>query len=171
MMIAGGGGALGWDALPPMAARVAPLGWTVNLQLDGRDLPQYRSLIDALPTKVVIDHTGKFLEPVAPAHASFRALQAVLDRPQRWVKLSAPYETSKSGPPHYDDVSLLARTLVASHPQGCLWASNWPHPNRSQSPSDADMLALLRAWSPDEGVLWRILVDNAAQAFDFDATR
>jgi D-galactarolactone isomerase len=167
MMIAGGGGALPWDAMPPLAARMAPLGWTVNLQLDGRDLPHYQALIDGLPGKVVIDHTGKFLEPVAPQHASFRALQAVLDRPQRWVKLSAPYETSKSGPPGYDDVSLLARTLVASHPERCLWASNWPHPNRQPRPDDADMLALLHAWAPDGAVRRRILVDNPAAAFDF----
>jgi D-galactarolactone isomerase len=146
---------------------MAPLGWTVNLQLDGRDLPQVRALIDGLPGKVVIDHTGKFLEPVAPQHAAFRALQAVLDRPQRWVKLSAPYETSKSGPPGYEDVSLLARTLVGSHPDRCLWASNWPHPNRRSRPDDADMLALLYAWAPDAAVRRRILVDNAAAAFDF----
>jgi D-galactarolactone isomerase len=167
MMIAGGGGALPWDAMPRLAARMAPLGWTVNLQLDGRDLPQYRTLIDALPGKVVIDHTGKFLEPVAPEHASFRTLQALLDRPQRWVKLSAPYETSRSGPPNYEDVSLLVRTLVGSHPERCLWASNWPHPNRQPRPDDADMLTLLQAWAPDAAVRRRILVDNAAAAFDF----
>jgi D-galactarolactone isomerase len=167
MMIAGSGGVLTWDALPLLAARIAPLGWTLNLQLDGRDLPQVRALIDDLPGKVVIDHTGKFLEPVAPQHAAFRALQAVLDRPQRWVKLSAPYETSKSGAPGYEDVARLARTLVASHPDRCLWASNWPHPNRTPRPDDADMLALLYAWAPDAAVRRRILVDNAAAAFDF----
>jgi len=167
MMVPGSGGPLGWDDLPRLAARMAPLGWTVNLQLDGRELPQHRAQIDALPAKVVIDHTGKFLEPVAPDHAAFRALQSVLDRPRRWVKLSAPYETSKSGPPHYDDVSLMARTLVASHPERCLWASNWPHPNRQPRPDDAAMLALLHAWASDAAVRRRILVDNAAAAFDF----
>jgi D-galactarolactone isomerase len=171
MMVSGSGGALGWHDLPRLAARMVTLDWTVNLQLYGRELPQYRALIDSLPAKVVIDHIGKFLEPVAPDHAAFRALQSVLDRPRRWVKLSAPYETSKSGPPHYDDVSLLARTLVASHPERCLWASNWPHPNRQRPPSDADMLALLCAWAPDHGVRRSILVDNAAQAFGFAAAR
>ena len=167
MMVPGSGGTLGWDALPTLGARTAALGWTVNLQLDGRELPVYRALIDALPGKVVIDHTGKFLEPVAPQHTAFRTLQAVLDRPGRWVKLSAPYETSKSGPPHYEDVSLLARTLVASHAERCIWASNWPHPNRPRRPSDADMLGLLDDWVPDAATRRRVLVDNAASAFDF----
>jgi D-galactarolactone isomerase len=167
MMLAGSGGTLPWSALPRLAARLAPLNWTVNLQLDGRDLPHHQVLIDSLPGKVVIDHTGKFLEPVPPQHVSFRALQAVLDRPQRWVKLSAPYETSKVGPPHYDDVSALARALVGSHPERCLWASNWPHPNFQPQPSDEDLLALLRAWAPDARTRNRILVDNPAAAFDF----
>jgi D-galactarolactone isomerase len=167
MMIAGAGGLLPWDALLPLAARIADWDWTINLQLDGRDLPQHRPLIDRLPCKVTIDHTGKFLVPVSPQDPAFETLQQVLDRPRRWIKLSAPYETSRSGPPHYDDVSALARALVASHPECCLWASNWPHPNRQPVPDDAAMLALLQHWAPDPQVRERILVDNAAAAFGF----
>ena len=167
MMLAGAGGPLTWEALEPMAERIAPLGWNINLQLDGRELPARRALIDRLPGNVVIDHTGKFLVPVAPDDPAFRALQAVLDRPDRWVKLSAPYETSQSGPPHYADVSALARALVQSHPQRCLWASNWPHPNRVPLPDDAAMLALLSEWAPDAAVRERILVTNPARLYGF----
>ena len=60
------------SALAGQLADGVGLDWTVNLQLDGRELPQHRALIDALPAKVVIDHTGKFLEPVTPDHAAFR---------------------------------------------------------------------------------------------------
>lgn len=168
MLIAGAGGALGWDALPTMAARIAPLGWNINLQLDGRELPQRRALIDSLPGKLVIDHTGKFLEPVPPTDPAFQALLAVVARPQRWVKLSAPYETSKLGPPHYGDVALLARALLKAHPDRCLWASNWPHPNRNPVPADADMLALLSEWTDgDTRLRDRVLVDNPAALYGF----
>ena len=34
------GGALPWDVLETMAARVATFGWHVQLQLDGRELPR-----------------------------------------------------------------------------------------------------------------------------------
>jgi D-galactarolactone isomerase len=167
MMVAGSGGLLTWDALPRLAARMAPLGLAANLQLDGRDLPQHRALIDALPCKVVIDHIGKFLEPVAIDDPAFAALHAVLERPQRWVKLAAPYETSKVGPPGYNDVSVLARALVVAHPDRCVWASNWPHPNRVPAPSDAALLALLDDWAPDRAVRDRILTSNAADAYGF----
>jgi D-galactarolactone isomerase len=168
MMLPGSGALTSWDTLPAMAARLAPIGWHVNLQLDGRELPHRQALIDALPCAVVIDHTGKFLEPVATGDPAFRALLDVLERPQRWVKLSAPYETSRTGPPGYDDVARLARALLDAHPDRCLWASNWPHPNRLPQPSDARMLALLDEWTAgDERLRRRVLVENPAAAYGF----
>ncbi len=171
MMIPGSGGLLPWDALEPMAARLAPLGWTINLQLDGRTLPERLGRLQRLPGKLVIDHTGKFLEPVPPDDPAFRALLTLLDAPGRWVKLSAPYETSRSGPPAFEDVATLARVLLRTHPDRCLWASNWPHPNRNPRPADADMLALLAAWCAESGggdaLFARVLGPNAAAAFDF----
>lgn len=167
MMIAGAGGALPWDALPRMAERIAPLGWTIDLQLDGRELPQRRALIDSLHGKVVIDHTGKFLEPVPPSDPAFKALLGVLEGGQRWVKLAAPYETSKLGPPHYGDVALLAQELLRVHPDRCVWASNWPHPNRVPPPDNAHLLGLLNDWAGDQSVRKRVLVDNAVAAFGF----
>jgi D-galactarolactone isomerase len=167
MTITNAGGLVSWDSIERMAARIAPLGWNINLQLDGRELPQRKAVIDRLPCKVVIDHTGKFLEPVAPDHPAFAALLDVLGRDRRWIKLSAPYETSKVGPPGYDDVSALAKALVRAHPDRCLWASNWPHPNRTPQPSNEAMLALLREWAPDEQVRRAILVGNPAAVYGF----
>jgi len=167
MMLPGAGGLMRWDDLPEAAERVAPLGWTINLQFDGREMPQRKALIDGLPGKVVVDHIGRFVEPVVVTDPAFKALQSVLDRPGRWVKLSGPYETSKSGPPDYADVSALARALAASHPERCLWASNWPHPNRQPVPDDAEMLALLHDWAPDASVREAILVANPSAAYAF----
>ncbi len=161
------GGLLSWDDVDAIAARVAPFGWHVQLQLDGRDLPRYAGRIERLATEAVIDHNGKFLEPVPPTHPAFRALLALLDGGRCWVKLSAPYETSKSGPPGYEDVSALARALAAAHPGRCVWASNWPHPNTHPAPSNAGMLDLLLDWAPDEATRRRILVDNPARLYGF----
>lgn len=167
MLLTGAGGLLPWEALEPMAGRIAPLGWHINLQLDGRDLPQHKAMIDRLPGKVVVDHIGKFIEPVPVDHVSFKALQSVLDRDGRFVKLAAPYETSKLGPPDYSDVSTLATALVASHFERCLWASNWPHPNRRPPPDDHELLALRGDWAPDEQEREQMLVRNAAEVYGF----
>lgn len=167
MTIPNSGGLVSWDSIEAMSARIAPLGWVINLQLDGRDFPLREDLIKRLRSKVVIDHNGKFLKPVAPSDPAFLALLRLLERPGRWIKLSAPYETSEVGPPGYDDVSALAKALVRTHPDRCLWASNWPHPNRVPPPSNAALLELLSEWAPDAATRQAILVSNPAAAFGF----
>lgn len=161
------GGMLGWGALAPMAARIAPFGWHIQLQLDGRELPRYEAALARLPVPLVIDHNGKFLEPVAIDHPAFRALLKLLAGGNLWVKLSAPYETSKAGPPSYADVGALAKALVRENPERCVWASNWPHPGREPRPDSAALLDLLSEWAPEERTRERILVDNPASLYGF----
>ena len=127
------GGLLSWDDVAAIATKVAPFGWHVQLQLDGRDLPLHADRIARLAAEAVIDHNGKFLEPVPPTHPSFRTLLTLLDGGRCWVKLSAPYETSKSGPPGYVDVSALAR--AGCHESRALRLGKQLAP--SECPSDA----------------------------------
>jgi D-galactarolactone isomerase len=162
-------GAVGFDRMRDVMSRVHPFGWHANIQLDGRELPQWESVIRSLPGRLVIDHVGKYLEPVTPEDDAFKSLLRLLDTGRCWVKLSAPYEVSKSGAPGYEDVSRLARALVRHAPERMLWASNWPHPSapRENPPDDAELLDLLFDWAPDEAVRSRILVDNPAELYGF----
>jgi D-galactarolactone isomerase len=165
------GGVLGWDRLEEMARRVHPFGWHINLQFDGREFPERIAMIERLPSDVVIDHVGKFIEPVAVDHASFQAFLRLLDKGRIWVKLSAPYETSRLGPPHYADVGALAKALVKTAPERLLWGSNWPHPSApaGKLPDDVDLLDVLLDWAPDEATRRKILVDNPARLYGFGA--
>jgi len=117
----------------------------------------------------VIDHVGKFLEPVPPDHDAFKSLLRLVDTGRCWVKLSAAYETSKRGAPHYEDVGELAKALVKAAPERMLWASNWPHPQepRDAMPDDADLLDILLEWAPDDAVRRKILADNPAELYGF----
>jgi D-galactarolactone isomerase len=164
------GGVLPWEILDRMAARTRDFGWHVQLQLDGRALPEREALIRKVTGTLVIDHVGKFLEPVPPDHPSFRVLLQLLDNGRTYVKLSAPYEVSKVGLPHYDDVGALAKILVQTAPERMLWATNWPHPTpitASPKPGDADLLDMLLDWVPDEATRRKVLVDNPAQLYGF----
>ncbi|HTO85439.1 MAG TPA: amidohydrolase family protein [Methylomirabilota bacterium] len=163
------GGALPWEILETMAARVHPFGWHVQLQLDGRELPEREAMIKRLPGTLVIDHVGKFLEPVTVDHPGFKVLQRLLDNGRTWMKLSAPYEVSKKGPPNYDDVGALAKAMVKQAPERMLWASNWPHPSapKDDMPDDAVLLDTLLDWAPDEATRRRILADNPAKLYGF----
>ncbi len=162
------GGALGWEQLEPLAARIQPLGWHINFQMDGCDFPLHAARLRALPTPLVIDHIGKFLSPVTTAHAAYRAMCTLLASGRVWIKLSAPYESSQAGPPAYGDIAALASALARDFPERCLWASNWPHPNRVPRPDDQAMLDLLPGWAPDAALRQRILVDNPKSLYGFE---
>jgi len=163
------GGVLPWEMLDAMAARVHEFGWHVQLQLDGRELPDHIAQIRSLPGRFVIDHVGKFIEPVATSDRAFKMLIELVDSGQCWVKLSAPYETSKVGPPFYSDVGKLAKALVKASPERMLWASNWPHPSaRDNLPDNAMLLDLLLDWVDDDATRKRILVDNPAKLYGFE---
>jgi D-galactarolactone isomerase len=161
------GAPLRWEQLNRIAARVQDVGWHVQLQLDGRDLPDREAQVRSWPGRIVIDHVGKFLEPVPPQHPAFRCLLGLLDTGRVWIKLSGAYEVSKRGAPLYEDVGLLAKALVKAAPERILWASNWPHPSVEDKPDDSVLLDLLLDWASDEATRRRILVDNPAELYGF----
>ncbi|HVJ24475.1 MAG TPA: amidohydrolase family protein, partial [Burkholderiales bacterium] len=163
------GGTLGFDVMDAVLAQVHPFGWHANIQLDGRELPKYEAQIKRLPGRFVIDHIGKFLEPVTPESKEFRSLLGLLDTGRCWVKVSAPYETSKTGGPKYEDVGRLVKALVKKAPERMLYASNWPHPSvpREQRSSDEELMDLLLDWAPNQADRRRMLVDNPAELYGF----
>src|SRR5215211_7070405 len=48
------GGALPWTSLEPVSSRVQAFGWHVQLQLDGRELPDREALVRRVPGTLVI---------------------------------------------------------------------------------------------------------------------
>lgn len=161
------GGALPWDMLEPVAKTIAPLGWYIQLQMDGRLLPERVALLEQLPCQVMIDHVGKFLEPVTADHPGAKALLKLLDRGNFWLKLAGPYEVSRAGPPNYADVGAIAKAAARANPERIVWASNWPHVAVMTLPDDAKLLDVLLDWVPDEARREKILVNNPRTLFGF----
>lgn len=165
-----GGGALGWGDLETLAAKTAAFGWHVQMQMDGRLLHEEADRLARLPGRLVIDHNGKFLEPVGLDHPGFKALQGLLDGGRTYVKTSGVYETSRLGPPFYSDVAALARALIAHAPERCLFATNWPHPSKpGNPPDDAALVDLFRALCGSDALAAKIMTDNAAALYGFPA--
>ncbi|NNK13075.1 MAG: amidohydrolase family protein [Desulfofustis sp.] len=161
------GGALDWDVLEAMAARVHNFGWHVQLQMNGREFPEREALLKKLPCDLVVDHVGRFMGPVPVSDAAFKTLSGFLERGRCWVKLSAPYESSENGPPGWEDVRAEARELAKSAPERMLWASNWPHPGQAHPPDEAELLDLLLNWVDDAATRTKILRDNPAELYRF----
>ncbi len=160
------GGAVPWDQLEVVADLIADFNWHVQLQLDGRELPARVDRLLALPTDLVVDHVGRFMPAVDPDSAEFAALLTLVDHGAR-VKLSAPYESSATGPPGFADVTALADALVARAPDRLLWASNWPHPGQTAPPSPAALVELRDRWLPTPELRRQVLVDNPTALYHF----
>jgi D-galactarolactone isomerase len=165
------GGPLRPDDLLPMARRLAPLGWHCQVNLGPDQLVGMAGLLRALPCPLVLDHLGQMPQPGGMASAAFAVVRDLLDRGGTWVKLSGPYITSRLGPPGYADAGEVAAALARAAPDRVLWGSDWPHPSEpaDAKPDDGALLSLLRAWVPDADAWRRVLVDNPAGLYGFEA--
>lgn len=154
------------DQLEIVARKIAPLGWHVQLLLDGQDLPALAPRLRRLPTPYVIDHMGHFPAAEGPASAPMEQLLSLLASERCWVKLSGPYRLVADEHP-YAGTSEIARTLVEHAPHRLVWGSDWPHPSIRQSiPDDGRLFELLGEWAPDGEIRRRVLVDNPRLLYD-----
>lgn len=162
-------GTLSAETLPAMAARVAPFGWNINLQLNGETLVDHEAALSKLPCNLVIDHIARFTAPVDSRMPGVKTLHRLLDAGRCWVKLSAPYHGSKSGPPGYEDIGAIARELVRRWPERMLFATNWPHPSvKGAMPDDRGLMQLVEDWAQDEKTRKMIFVENPAKLYGFE---
>lgn len=164
------GGAIGLDRMQEVESLVRPLGWHLIVQFDGRNILEYLPLLRGLQGRFIVDHIGKFLEPVPTDAPSFLELKRLLDSDRCYLKLAGCYETSKTGAPKFDDVGRLAADLIAHAPERMIWGSNWPHIGVSADryPDDAQLLDVLGDWTGnDPALLHRILVDTPAELYGF----
>jgi predicted TIM-barrel fold metal-dependent hydrolase len=158
------------DMIEPLAQRVAPLGWHVQLNMAGEQIVALADVLERLPTTMVFDHLGR-PGPEGIEHASHAIVRGLVDASRAWVKLSGAYGNSRSGPP-YPEATVIARAFVSAAPERLVWGSDWPHPTAANDakPDDALLFDLLSTWAEDEAVRHRILVENPQNLYDFGET-
>lgn len=161
------GGGVAIDEMERLAARVAPLGWHIQLLIDARNLPELGPRIMKLPVEVVIDHMGHMPVSAGVAHPGFQWMLRLLGGGKAWVKLSGAYRISQAGAP-FTDTLAFAQALVSAAPERCLWGSDWPHVS-VEGPmfNTGALLDLLPLWVPEAAVRNRILVDNPGRLYGF----
>jgi predicted TIM-barrel fold metal-dependent hydrolase len=150
------------------AERIARLGWHIQAVAVSDDaLIGAEPAFAQLPCTLVIDHFGYVSQPGGIDRPSMTVLRRLLDKGNVYVKLSAPYITSRTGAPGYDDVNPVAAALVRAAPDRILWGTDWPHPlvTAPPWPNDAAMLDRLAVWAPDPAIRRRILVDNPSRLY------
>ena len=155
----------------PLARRIAPLGWHLQLLAPARAWSELAGVLEALPVPVVFDHFARLAPSMAGSHPSHALVLRLLAQRRAWVKLSGAYIVSEQGAPGCDDVAVLARSFLDAAPDRVLWGSDWPHASASAGhqamPDDARQMDLLAGWAGTPRALHRVLVDNPAELYGF----
>jgi citrate lyase subunit beta/citryl-CoA lyase len=154
-----------FDMIEPLAARVARLGWHVQLHLLPAQIVEHRALLERLPAVIVFDHMARLATPTGIELAAFDIVAGLIEAGRTWVKLSGAYFGGIA--PDYAAATSLARQFVRLAPERMVWGSDWPHPTETDKPDDAALIDLLLHWTPDPALQRRILVDNPAALYGF----
>ncbi|MFK4812284.1 amidohydrolase family protein [Devosia sp. ZW T5_3] len=151
------------DAVGELLGKVAPLGWSVQFQLRAEQLADVAALEHG-ETPLVLDHLAFIRFGEVDTGARLDALRHLLDRPNVYTKISAPYRLTAST--DYADVGAAITALAASHPHRLLWGSDWPHTELwNAMPDDSDLLSAYETWLPDAQLRRQIFVDTPASLF------
>jgi predicted TIM-barrel fold metal-dependent hydrolase len=148
-----------------IAHRLAPLGWHVQVYIDGETLAEMAPALAKLPVEIVIDHCGGVKAGLGLEHPQFRALLGLLDSGRAWIKVCS-YRVSSTGQP-WADAAPNVKAFVARYPDRCIWGTDWPHPGMNPSPEAGLLLDQFFEWVPDAAARQRILVDNPAKLYGF----
>ena len=163
------GGPVSLDMIEPLARRIAPKGWHVQLNMSADVALAIKDVLNRLPCQIVFDHLARMPEPAGIAHPAFGMVVDLMQRAKAWVKLSGAYIDTKVGPATYLDSTAVAQAYVSAAPERLVWGSDWPHPalQPNNKPDDALLFDLLAQWAPGEAVRNRILVDNPEKLYGF----
>lgn len=159
------------SALETLAARIAPLGWHLQLLAQPDLLASLGERLLKLPVPLVLDHFGRIAPPMAGQHPAHALVLRLLAAGRTWLKLSGGYIVSPTGRVDEPGVAALARGYLRAAPERLVWGSDWPHASASAGhqpmPDDAQQIEALAAWTGDAALLRRVLVDNPAALYGF----
>lgn len=154
------------EMLTTLAAKVARLGWHIQVFMHPEQVVALASVLRNLPVPLVIDHMGRMDPSEGVDSSAFAVIRRLLDGGNTWVKLSAAYMRSSVGAPGYEDTLPLGRALVEAAPERLVWGSDWPHTTeKPDTVNDADLVDLLQVWCGSDAVMDRILVANPATLY------
>ncbi|OWT63467.1 amidohydrolase family protein [Candidimonas nitroreducens] len=161
-------GATSISMLEPLAARIAPLGWHVQVHCTPATLRQISGMLSALPVPVVLDHMGSVGADGAALIARHRdALLDLMKQAHLWMKLSGPYLNSWSPEADVPELGKFVRDLAQLAPDRIVWGSDWPHVTEATPPDDQLMVQTLRQWVGNDSIWARVLWENPQRLYGF----
>ena len=151
--------------LMKLAAKLASLGWHLQLHLEANMVVKMIGELKLSPVPIVIDHMGRIDASRGLDQAGFTHLLKLMEDKRFWVKVSGLERASRQGAP-YSDAVPFARKLVTEFGDRVLWGSDWPHPNLDAIPDDGMLVDLIAEFT-DEKQRQALLVDNPERLYKF----
>ncbi len=156
--------------LTRMSERIRDMGWHVEFLVHVEANDELPDLVRSLAVPAVFGHLGYTKAAKGVDDPGYRRFLGLFAEGKCWVKLTGPYRISSEDRPPYGDLEPFAAALLAVAPERLLWGSDWPHVMQVKPmPNDGDLLDLLARWVPDAPLRTRILVDNPAALYGFEA--
>lgn len=134
------------EMIAPLAAKIAPLGWHVQLHMTGDQIFEHKDSLETLPCPIVFDHMARIPPEHGIKHPAFEFVCGLVVKKRAWVKLSGPYMSSSRFESRFADMLDIARGFVARIPQALVWGSDWPHATETKKPDSSMLLALRDEW-------------------------
>ncbi len=161
--------AASFDMVEPLAARIANLGWHLQLHWTADQIVEHEAMLKRLPTPIVLDHMTRLPQPLGLNHPAVKIVDHLLAQGRTWIKLSGAYLDSQVGEAgDFLDIDAVARHWITTAPNRLVWGSDWPHPTEMIKPNDANMLDMLARWTTERSVIEQILVTNPSGLYGFD---
>ncbi|MBI1778655.1 MAG: amidohydrolase family protein [Proteobacteria bacterium] len=148
-----------------MAARLAAVGWHLQILAAAPKLAEMADRLARLPIDVVVDHMALMRPEYGLNEPGFVSLLHLLATGKVWVKLSAPY-FADSGPP-WKWAHKVARALIKARPDRMLWGTNWPHPLADPIPDDGALVDWINLAAGEDAIRRAIFVDNPVKLYGF----
>jgi predicted TIM-barrel fold metal-dependent hydrolase len=159
--------------------RVRDLQWHIQMYTNLPTIATIKDLILASPVPVVFDHFGGAKASLGVDQPGFADLLGLVRAGKAYVKISGAYRSS-SAAPDYDDITPLAKALIAANPERIVWGTDWPHPNSAPPKErpvgevtplfqidDGALLNKLAEWAPTTALRRQILVENPEELYGF----
>ena len=145
--------------------RLADVGWHLQIHMDGGRIAELAPAIKHSPVPVMIDHLGRINASLGLEQPAFRALLALMQDKNVWIKVSGTDRATRQGPP-YNDAMLFARKLVAEFGDRVVWGTDWPHPNLTDHmPDDGLLVDVIPHIATTPGLRSKLLIDNPMRLY------
>jgi predicted TIM-barrel fold metal-dependent hydrolase len=151
-----------------LVRRLADAGMFVQMQTEHDQLLHFISLLEDIPARVLIDHSGRPTVARGVNQPAFQALLRLADTGRVVVKLSGYGKFSREPYPFSDTRPFVEALVDAFTLDNCLWASDWPFLRATERQDYGPLIALAASLFPDDDQRAKPFSGTAKRLFGFE---